>query len=394
MSRNRLTRGQCDALATVRAAQASRRSVLKAASALGAVGALAPLYARNALSSSGELNWFTWEDYAPQPLIDRFEADTGIRLNVTTYSSNEDLLNKLKAAGGGAGWDLASPSVAWVIAHTDNGNLGALDESKLTSLGNIFPSMMENSKALGAVVDGKWHALPYDWGTEALAWNTEKTTLEYGVASFGDLWKPEYKGLMLCRQRSSMLCTGLWMERDGQLPEGTMKNAYDDEAAFDLGYGKAAEFVIANKDQIINWWKGTADTQSGFEQDGAVIGETWDGPIFQLKNQGLPYMYMAPVEGALTWIDTIALTAKAQNIDQAYAFMNWVFQPEIGAIVSDNTGYNSVVKGFEQYVSEQFKKNFAEAYPEDAVDRLWIQGIERPWFLEKRQALVDKISAA
>ena len=163
--------------------------------------------------------------------------------------------------------------------------------------------MIENSKLLGATRDGKWYALPYDWGTEALAWNTGKTTLEYGKASFGDLWKPEYKGLMLCRQRSSMLCTGLWMEGDGKLPAGTMKKAYDDEAAFDLGYGKAAEYVIANKAQIINWWKGTADTQSAFEQDGAIIGETWDGPIFQLKNQGGPYGYMAPVEGALTWIE-------------------------------------------------------------------------------------------
>lgn len=394
MTRMILTPGQRDALATVEAARSSRRSILQAATALGAVGALAPVFARRALSSSGELNWFTWEDYAPQPLIDRFQSDTGITLNVTTYSSNEDCLNKLKAAGGGAGWDLASPSIAWISAHVDNGNLAAVDESRATSMANIFPSMIENTKALGAVRDGKFYALPYDWGTEALAWNTEKVTLEYGTASFGDLWKPEYKGLMLCRQRSSMLCTGLWMEHDGQLPAGTMKKAYDEEAAFDLGYGKAAEYVIANKAQIINWWKGTADTQSGFEQDGAVIGETWDGPMFQLKNQGLPYGYMAPVEGALTWIDSIALTAKAANLEQAYAFLNWAFQPEIGGIVSDNTGYNSVVKGFDQHVKPEFKKNFAEAYPEDAIDKLWIQGTERPWFLEKRQALVDKISAA
>ena len=95
-----------------------------------------------------------------------------------------------------------------------------VDESKIPNLGNVFPSMMANSKVLGAVRDGKWYALPYDWGTEALAWNTEKVTLEYGDASFGDIWKPEYKGLMLCRQRSVMLTTGLWMERDGKLPAG------------------------------------------------------------------------------------------------------------------------------------------------------------------------------
>jgi spermidine/putrescine transport system substrate-binding protein len=388
-----LTPGQRSALATVRAAQASRRTILKGAAGLGAVGLLAPAFVRNAFSSSGEVNWFTWEDYAPQALIDKFEADTGIKLNVTSYSSNEDALNKLKASGG-VGWDLASPSIAWISAHIDQGNLAPIDEAKLPNLSNVVPSFLEQAIALGAQRDGKFYAIPYDWGTEALAYNTEKVTLEYGKASFSDLWKPEFAGMMLCRQRSIMLATGLSMEREGKLPEGTMKKAYDDEAAFDLGYGAAADYVIANKAQIVNWWKGTADTQSGFEQDGAIIGETWDGPIFQLKNQGLPYNYLAPVEGALTWFDSIAVTAGAENLEQAYAFINWSFMPENGGLASDNTTYNSVVKGFDDYVAESFKKNFADAYPGDALSKLWVQGTERPWFLEKRQALVDKISAA
>src|SRR6185295_13431683 len=118
------------------------------------------------------------------------------------------------------------------------------------------------------------------------------------------------------------------------------------------------------------------------------------GPIFTLKNSGKPYTYLAPVEGALTWIDSIALTAKPANVAQAYEFINWTLQPQIGGIVSDNTGYNSVVQGFDNHVAPSYKKNFAEAYPEDAIPKLWVQGTERPWFLAKRQALVDKISAA
>jgi spermidine/putrescine transport system substrate-binding protein len=388
-----MTKGQRDALKTIRAATASRRAVLKGAIALGATGLLAPAFSRNAFSSSGEVNWFTWEDYAAPALVERFEKDTGIKINVTSYSSNEDCLNKLKASGG-AGWDLASPSIAWIAAHVDNGNLGALDPARLKNLGNLFPSFLETSAALGAQRDGKWYALPYDWGTEALAWNTEQVSLEYGKASFGDLWDEQYKGKMLTRQRSSMLCTGLWLERTGKLPEGTMRKAYDDEAAFDLGYGTAADFVIAHKDHIVNWWKGTADTQAGFEQDGAIIGETWDGPIFQLKNQGRPYAYMAPVEGALTWIDSLAMTSGAANLDQAYAFIDFVMQAEVGGIIAEASGYSSVVQGFDAHVSDSFKKNFAEAYPGDAISKLWVQGTERPWFLEKRQALVDKISAA
>ena len=106
----------------------------------------APAYVRNAFSSSGELNWFTWEDYAPQPLIDRFQADTGIKLNVTTYQSNEDCLNKLKAASGGTGWDIASPSIGWISSHIDTSNLAALDEKKIPNLGNIFPNFMTKSE--------------------------------------------------------------------------------------------------------------------------------------------------------------------------------------------------------------------------------------------------------
>lgn len=390
---SKLTSSQRSALATVKVAQASRRSILKGALAVGVTAALSPAFVRKALSSSGELSWFTWEDYAPQELVDKFIADTGINLKVTTFSSNEDQLNKLKAAGG-VGWDLASPSVAWVPAHVESGNLGALDFSKIPNLANVFPSFMEQSATLGAQVDGNWYALPYDWGTEALAFNTEMADLKYGEASFGHLWDERFKGQMLCRQRSIMLGTGLWMERIGELPAGTMRKAYDDPDALALGYGKAAEYTIAHKDQIVNWWKGTADTQSGFLQDGAAIGQTWDGPIFQMKVDGYPMQYVAPVEGALAWIDTIALTAGAENVEQALAFINWAFMPENGGLASSHTTYNSVVKGFDAYVPESFKQNFAEAYPDDAVDKLWMQGIERPWFLEKRQELADKISAA
>jgi len=388
-----LTKQQRQALATIQAARASRRSVLKGAIAAGAALAVSPGFVRNAFSSSGELNWFTWEDYAPQALVDKFVADTGIKLNVTTFSSNEDALNKLKASGG-VGWDLASPSVAWVPAHVSSGNLGPLDPSKIPNIANVYPSFMEQSATLGAQIENKWYALPYDWGTEALAFNTEMADLKYGTASFGDLWDERFKGAMLCRQRSIMLGTGLWMERIGELPAGTMRNAYDDPDALALGYGKAAEYTIAHKDQIVAWWKGTADTQSGFLESGAAIGMTWDGPIFQMKNEGQPMQYLAPVEGALAWIDTIAMTKGAANVEQAYAFINWAFQPEVGGIVSDNTGYNSVVQGFDAFVADNFKKNFQEAYPDDAVAKLWMQGIEAPWFLEKRQELVDKISAA
>jgi spermidine/putrescine transport system substrate-binding protein len=128
--------------------------------------------------------------------------------------------------------------------------------------------------------------------------------------------------------------------------------------------------------------------------EGVIVGQTWDGPALALKSAGEPVMYRAALEGAMAWIDGMAIPVGAGNLDQAYAFIQHCYDAEAAGKAIDTHGYNSVVKGFDQHVSDSFKKNFADAYPGDAIEKLWVQGTERPWFLEKRQALVDKISAA
>ena len=94
---------------TVLAAALSRRTLLKSAVALGAVGFGAPLYTKNALSSSGELNLLAWADEYPEPVIPNFEKATGIKVNYTPFSQNEEQINKMQATGG-EGFDLCQPT--------------------------------------------------------------------------------------------------------------------------------------------------------------------------------------------------------------------------------------------------------------------------------------------
>ena len=103
------TKNMTSAQETMRAAMLSRRSLLKSAVALGAVGLAGPLYIRNALSSSGELNLLMWSDEFPDPVIPNFEKATGIKVNQTPFSQNEEQINKLQATGG-EGFDLCQPT--------------------------------------------------------------------------------------------------------------------------------------------------------------------------------------------------------------------------------------------------------------------------------------------
>ena len=371
----------------------TRRSVLKRAAAAGAVASVGPWFVRDARSSSGELNWFTWEDYAPKPLMDKFTKDTGIKINVTLFDSNETQLNKLRAARG-EGFDMCTPTVTWVGAHIDAGNVQPVDWAKIKTVNNVQKTFQRLPADQGAQRDGKYYCMPYKWGTEALTYSTKAMSLEYGKASFGDLWDPKWKGKMTCRPRSIMLGTGLWMEGKGDMPAGSMKKSYTDEATMAKYYGMALEYVIKNKAQIAKFWQGTNDTVVAYRQEGCVIGQTWDGPPNTMRNEGDPVKYLAPKEGALTWCDTLSITKGAKNIEQIYAYMTWALQPEVGGLMANETGYNSIVIGAEKHTNPNYQRNFSEAYPGDAIDKLWFQGEEKPWFIAKRQEFAAKLQAA
>ena len=130
--------------ATLQAAMLSRRAMLKSAAALGAVGLASPLYIKRALSSSGELNLLMWSDEFPDPVIPNFEKATGIKVNQTPFSQNEEQINKLQATGG-EGFDLCQPTRDRAPQFKDLGVLAPFDMNKLKNIGNIIPSMLEGS---------------------------------------------------------------------------------------------------------------------------------------------------------------------------------------------------------------------------------------------------------
>lgn len=130
---------------TMRAAMLSRRSLLKSAAAIGAVGLTGPLYIKRALSSSGELNLLMWSDEYPGDVIPNFEKASGIKVNQTPFSQNEEQINKLQATGG-EGFDLCSPTQNRAPQYKDLAVLAPFDTNKLKNTGKIIPSMLEGAQ--------------------------------------------------------------------------------------------------------------------------------------------------------------------------------------------------------------------------------------------------------
>ena len=341
---------------------------------------------------SRELNLLNRPDELPDPVIPNFEKATGIKVKSTPVSQNDELIARLQATAG-ENFDLCQTTRDRAPQFRQLGLLGAFDMSKLPNSTNLIPSLFEGSTSVWSW-DGGLRHLPHCWGTEAIAWRSDRTTLEYESLSFGTLWEDQYRGAVQGRPDALLLGIGLWMDRTGRLPSNRMLDAYKDEESMTAIYDVILKFAVDRRAWIRQFSSSGDDAKTGFTGNACMLGKTWDGPALSLKKAGLPIGYMAPQEGAITWLDGWAIARAPRNLEEAYEFLNYLMTPEVSAQIAEGSSYNPVVAGVHAQLSQQARQSFAEAYPEDALLRLWHRPPEPSWFAALRQRYAGRYRAA
>lgn len=372
----------------------TRRTLLKTSALSGALlAAPAILRASDALASSGQVNVFAWGDYIQQNQIDKFEKDSGIKINLSTYGSNDEAELKLKAAGG-KGFDVIFPSITNGNNYYPDGLLAELDEAKLVNAGNLIQSMVNDSVALGGTYRGKRMLMPFNWGTEAITLDSSVFPMADADVSYGSLWMPEAAGKSAFRQKSVIMGVGLYLDSIGEVKSNRMLDVYKSEDDARRVWDACAKFVIANKDKIAAFWNNATEATNAFKQAGASIGQTWDTTGLLLAREDAKWKYRMPKEGGITWMDSVGMPSGAENVEQGYAFINALMTPEMGGLMSMNTGYNSAVTGAADFAGDDYKKQFAEVYNAENLANLWWWQADTPWFAAMRQEYVDMITNA
>ena len=378
----------------------SRRSFVKRSAAVSTAAAVGPwIISREVLAASGQVNVLMWSDYLPPGFLNAFQEKTGISVNYTGIGSNEEILNKMKATKG-KGFDICSPTNMRSLQWEPLGLLTPFDYGRIKNLSNVNPAMLR-------VGDDEWnfggsgsHWLPHIWGTEGVAWRTDKWTppRDGEMPSYGDIWQPDMAGKTMMRPHSGMLGAGLYLETTGALDPGAMRTAYGDEATMRKTWQAVTDFCIANKKQVKLFWN-DADTQkNGLMNQGVVVGQTWDGPPITLMQNGDPVQYRAPVEGSLAWVDGMSLSKAAADIDAVYAFIDYCFEPDPAGKSIDGGGvdgwgghgYNSAVLGADQFASSNYGAMFGTVYPGDSLANLWPWPKEPQWYADVRTEYRNK----
>ena len=134
-----------------------------------AVPALLLAFAAAPAFAQGQVNVYNWSDYIAEDQLKEFGKSTGIKVNYTTYDSNEILDAKLRA--GRSGYDVVVPTASPFFVRQLSANLfQKLDRSRLKNWGNLDPEIM----AILAKYDpDNAHGVPWMWGTTGIGYNVE-----------------------------------------------------------------------------------------------------------------------------------------------------------------------------------------------------------------------------
>ena len=356
------------------------------------MAAATPFSIRRSLASSGEINVFAWGDYIQDNIKNAFEKKTGIKVNLTTFGSNEEAQSKLRAAGG-KGFDLVFPSVDTRPEYDEGELLKAIDESRV-KVDQIEPVLWRRSLGLGASRRGNRYLIPFNWGTEGITFDSSVHSFKQGELSYGDLWNDGLDGKVAGRQKSIIISLAIYLDSIGQVPSNRALDLYRSEADMRRIFDACLEFLKPRKKNIGAFWNNATQATAAFTDAGCTLGQTWDTTGIMLHTHvDKKWIYTAPREGALAWMDTMGIPSGAENVEQSYEMVNFLMTPEIGGMFVNNTGYNSAAVGVVNHLSDASKAAFEIAYPPGAIENLWWWPMYTPWFNGVRQEYVEKITA-
>ncbi|SOB57993.1 Extracellular solute-binding protein family 1 [Pseudodesulfovibrio profundus] len=346
------------------------------------VFALLSLFVMTGAAQAETLKLLTWKGYAPQKLIDAFEKETGIDVEVT-FSNNEEMIAKLRATRG-AGFDLAQPSQDRIASVQKKFNLyQPLDYSKIDS--SLFiPSMLEAVKK-NTRVGSDSYAVPFCWGTSGLIVNSDKAA---EADSFKALIDPKYKGRVSYRlKRPTLIAMGFALGYDPFA-------LYDDPKAYKEMLDKIADAMIEAKPVVKNYWANGDSLLESMRSEEVYVAMAWDAGGWKLHGDNKAIDFKAPKEGALGWIDTFTIPSKAKNVDAAYKWINFIMKPENAGYFSSQEKYATASQGALKYTDEAVAANFDRSFPQATIDNIkWYPPV--PAKLESMEGkILDKIKAA
>lgn len=294
------------------------------------------IYLRSKNTSPPKLRVSTWSNYFPDSVIQDFTAKTGIKVELSYISSNEELFAKLKA--GATGFDIVQPSDYMVRQLKSLSMLSKLDPTLIPNL-----SRLEDYYKNLSYDPGNEYSVPFTWGTSGIAVNTSKVALKENEVSWELLFNsPSPRQTSLLDDMREVFSGVLFLNN-------LSPNSRDLTA---LGLAKKQISQIKNRVLMF-----TSEPKPLLLREELFIAHIFSSDAVQAQVENPAIKYFIPKEGGIIWTDNFAIPASSQHKLQAHAFIDYFLTPENALTTVRQSHLASPNKGVKALLSPDEKSN-------------------------------------
>ena len=294
----------------------------------GVSGGIMTAMAQQARAAGTELYFEGWGGVVSEALrkhaFNPYEEATGNKVVDATFGGESEVLTKIKAAGSTNGHNiLHSSGVSWYKRWVDAGYGSELNLANIPNVENVMEAIIAPFKA---ITPNSLSAIPYDYGTTGIAYNTKYVSEEKA--------KELGANLLLDKELKGKIGAwgGDWANRAwyGALQSDQDPNNIQD---WDAVWDKARE----NRDLVLKYWSSGAELMDLLAKEEIYVTEAWSGRVAALQAQGHPIAYMDPPNG-LAWMESM-FVLKGSPMAEAEELLNFMLDPATAIAVAEGQKY-------------------------------------------------------
>lgn len=289
--------------------------------------------AGDAAPPSGVVRLLNWSDYTDPSVIADFEAETGMRIELTEYDTSDEMIALVQ-----------SNPLDYDVIVLDGDLIQHMLE--LRAIREIDRERIPNSQGLLEPFsripiydkDGKY-SIPYQWGSTGLVFNAAFVPLETG--SWEAMWDPRYQGRvgLLDDMREALLPV--------MLKEGMPVNTTD-PASLEVVAGEAMK--LAGNGVVFG---NTYDLIDKVMKGELWIAEAYGGDVEYMAGGREDIRFVLPDEGFGVWLESFVVSSNVRNEAGAYALIDFFCRPDISARSASTFFYGSPIAGAEELLDSR-----------------------------------------
>lgn len=295
------------------------------------------------------INVYNWGEYIPDgseegvlDLNKEFTSLTGIKVNYSTYATNEELYAKLK--GGGSSYDIIIPSDYMISRMIKENMLETLDMEMIPNFENIMESFRDPEYDPGSK-----YSVPYTWGTVGIIY--DNTALDEDEVSWATLWDPELAGniLMFDNPRDAFAVAEAMLGYD-------LNTEDPDELR------KAAELLKEQKKYVQAYVMDEIFDKMGAGE--AIVAPYYAGDGLLLMEEYDHISVVVPKTGTNRFVDAVCIPKGCKNKTAAEMYINYLCEPDAALAIADFIGYSTPNAATYDMLDDEVKED-GISYPDD-----------------------------